>query len=456
MNIFEYYTEKNKDSNWKTLYQSTAAKNFGKTFLYINTNYRSLYAFVDTFKKFLEYNNVDRSHWKLHEKHGQEEAKQWVVNMTHSKLFKRDKSVYSLTAKGAAFEDMIERDFDENTAWLLIYLFLSNSYFGLVPNYVNKTCDKVIAALVEAGYSYEDVIERIKNVLLRKNISVTELFETEIFWMLSFYRDKDFIYIFRNSSQAEKEMLYHYCVGNYKNRTYSDCISYKFKPSGQYAKNTFVDDLKTIYFSTLISKDKPQSLKDFVSSATTHYEAIYTIKKNIFEAFIKEHEDVFQIVFKEVFGDIEEDIVNDYEYTPREIKHVKEEKIDDTTAKNEEQIKRMSSVLKRIAKEKANYKCELHDLNDCRYFTSKESNQNYLEIHHLVPREFSNEFEHSIEIIDNYTALCPHCHRLLHFATDRERIYALNYLFNKRHNALEQKNVVVSVKELKAFYGIEE
>ena len=165
MNIFEYYTEKNKDSNWKTLYQSTAAKNFGKTFLYINTNYRSLYAFVDTFKKFLEYNNVDRSHWKLHEKHGQEEAKQWVVNMTHSKLFKRDKSVYSLTAKGAAFEDMIERDFDENTAWLLIYLFLSNSYFGLVPNYVNKTCDKVIAALVEAGYSYEDVIERIKNVL---------------------------------------------------------------------------------------------------------------------------------------------------------------------------------------------------------------------------------------------------------------------------------------------------
>lgn len=459
MNIYEYYVEKNKDSKWRTLYQSTAAENFGKTFLYINTNYRSLYAFVDTFEKFLAYNNVDRSQWPLHAQHGQEKAKQWVVNMTQSKLFRKTGNMYSLTAKGIAFKDMIDQEFSEDAQWLLIHLFMSNSYFGLVPNYITKTCNKVLSALIEAGYTYEEIIEKIKHVLSRKSISITELFATEIFWMLTFYREKDFLYIFKNSNTAEKDTLYNYCINNYQNHTYSDSISYKFKPSGQYAKNTFIDDLKTIYFTTLVSKDKPQSITEFLNSNVNHYTEIYMLgkeEKEKLEEFVSKHADVFQVVYKEVFGDIEEDLVNDYEYTPRDTKNVKEEKVDDTTAKNEEQIKRMSSVLKRMAKEKAGYKCELHDLNNCRYFTSKESKQNYLEIHHLVPREFSNEFEHSIEILDNYIAMCPHCHRLLHFATDRERISSLNYLFNKRHSNLESKKIVVSIKELKLFYGIEE
>ena len=109
-----------------------------------------------------------------------------------------------------------------------------------------------------------------------------------------------------------------------------------------------------------------------------------------------------------------------------------------------------------MTKEKTQYKCELSDLFNCKYFTAKETNKNYLEIHHFVPREFSNEFEDSIEILDNYVALCPHCHRMLHLAVDRERIGALSFLLNKRKVALHEHHIDVDIDTIKTFYGIEE
>ncbi|WP_425463706.1 HNH endonuclease [Methanocalculus natronophilus] len=77
-----------------------------------------------------------------------------------------------------------------------------------------------------------------------------------------------------------------------------------------------------------------------------------------------------------------------------------------------------------------------------------------MEIHHLVPREFSNEFQHSIEIIDNYVALCPHCHKMLHYANDRERYSALKYLFNKREVKLKNKDISLTVNEIKSYYNV--
>ena len=457
MNIFDYYIEKNKDANWVDLYRSTANKNNGKTFLYINTNYRSIYAFIDIFSKFYKYNNLDRNQWQVNANHGQEEAKQWVINMAHSKLFKKDGNHYSLTAKGEAFKAFIDAEFDYASQWPIIYMFLNNAYFGLKPNYINKTCESIMEALTESGFTYEEIVESAKEGILNKDISITDLFKKDIFWILTFYKDKDFLYLYKIATQAEKEQLHNFCISNYKSKIYSDCISYKFKPSGQYAKNTFIDDLKTLFVSISVAHKQPLTLDEYVFAVLSSYKETYSIEEEKIFQFVDCYRGVFQAIFKEVFGNNEDDIISDYEYTPRSPKEKPtEEKIDDTTTDNEEKIKKMSAVLKRMTKERAKYLCELHDLHDCRYFTSKESNKNYLEIHHLVPREFSNEFEKSIEIIDNYVPLCPHCHRMLHLATDRERLSALTYLYNKRNADLKAKHIEVSLKELRAFYGIEE
>ena len=92
----------------------------------------------------------------------------------------------------------------------------------------------------------------------------------------------------------------------------------------------------------------------------------------------------------------------------------------------------------------------------CKYFTSKEENQNYLEIHHLVPREFSYEFDTSIEFVDNYIPLCPHCHRMLHLAVDRERKGCITYIYNQRKNRLKSCGLDIDLKELFEYYDIDD
>ncbi|MBE7075446.1 MAG: hypothetical protein E7375_00040 [Clostridiales bacterium] len=99
----------------------------------------------------------------------------------------------------------------------------------------------------------------------------------------------------------------------------------------------------------------------------------------------------------------------------------------------------------------------------CKYFTSKEENQNYLEIHHLVPREFSYEFDTSIEFVDNYIPLCPHCHRKIHKAVDRERIPMINFLFNIKKDKFKENNLLktvndknLDIKLLHKFYHVNE
>lgn len=455
LDIFEYYIERNKDANWAETFKSTSNKNNGKTFIYINTNYRSIYAFEDIFYKFLEYNGKKREEWSIGS-HGQEVAKQWVINMTQSKFFKKDKHVYTLTAKGESFKLFLDSEPKENTKWVIIYLFLQNAYFGMKPNYISKKVEEILKTFYDVGLTKNDIENKIKEVLIEKNISLLDLFKKDIFWLLSFYKDEDFLKIYLSSTEEEKEKLYQYAVTQYKNKLYMDVISYKYKPSGQYAKNTFIDDLKILYFTYKTLNNKPQNLTDYISDLFEEYEKLYVFDKKTAVNFVENNINVFQTIFKETFGDIEDDLINDYVYQDMSEQNITEDKIDDTSAANETRIRQISSVLKRMAKERVNYICELDTLFDCKYFTSKENNKNYLEIHHLVPREFSNEFEKSIEIIDNYTALCPHCHRLLHFATDREREAALRFLFNKRKEALEAKGIIVEFKQLKEFYNIEE
>lgn len=91
----------------------------------------------------------------------------------------------------------------------------------------------------------------------------------------------------------------------------------------------------------------------------------------------------------------------------------------------------------------------------CTYFTSKETHQNYLEIHHLIPREFSNDFDTSIEILENYVVLCPKCHRKIHLAEDNERKHMINILFNNRVNLLNAKGITIELEQLYKYYNIE-
>lgn len=473
--ILDYYLKQNKNPKYVDEYQSTSAKKSGCTFWHTNVNFRTLFSFVDTFTKFSKYDSRDRKDWDVYS-NKEVKAKHWTVRMQQSKLFKlynknKKNNTYKLTAKGEAFKDFVNiiNDskfyFSENEKWSIIYNFVLNSYFDLKPNYILKKPIEIYNVLVSHGFEI-NYINQIFLDLLKKSdgMSKDDLFKFDAFWILTFYKDKDFLELYKSSSLSEKKELSDYAIScSHLSKKEiiqkNDLISKKYIPGGQYLISTFIDDVKTLYISYNL-----QQLDniDCVSLITNIYFLVNkfdsTIQLKKMKEFVLLHKDVFEVIFNEAILNKNIDTeINNLDDCSESIENVySEDKIDDTTIKNQKQLRKTSQILKRITKEKNDYHCELENLNSCKYFTSKENGKNYLEIHHLIPFEFSNDFDSTLEVIENYVALCPYCHRLLHFGVDRERNSALTYLYNQRKTNLKNKGLDLKLKDLLSYYGFDE
>lgn len=468
MKIKEYYLVKNRDSNWYNRFYQCGDVGDGSIFKCFSTNYRDLSAFEYYFSEFKKYVGIPRSQWNKKSTTGQEIAKQYVVNMVDSFLYlstrnKDHELVYELSSRGQDFERMTTQEFSENEKKLLFIIYLMNSSFKKTPRYLLKQSWKVWDCWKKANLKEEELYNQIKTFLITEseNKKVYNIFDYDIIWNLSFYTDTDFLKLYNVSSDLEKDELKTLTKEDYKNSNNKNVLSWKYK-STNFQRPTLFDTLIIIYLAKVI-KDcqiNDYSFNEFYLSLTDAYSGIYNINKRKVIDYIFSNENIFKVIFKNATSE-EDDFTERYVpvYRPvseKEMKTLLSEKIDSTSQEGVEKLEVVRSVLKKLAKEKSHYKCALHDLNNCNYFTSKEEHKNYLEIHHLVPREFSYNFEDTIEFVENYIPLCPRCHRMIHKAEDRERIKLINYLFSQRHEELTKHKINITIKDLYDFYKIDE
>ena len=358
---------------------------------------------------------------------------------------------------------MLDSDFSKEERWILIYLTILNGYFANIPNYIDVRSNEIVNIMEKRGVSKEKYISILKNFIDSCDIGTEEIFMNDYLYFDSFYKDFediDFLQMFINASDAEKKELKEYVQSRPRNREITKeetcTISYKYKSTGSYVKSTLVDNAKIQYFSLILLNNSYKNYEDFIDYALFRYNEIYkNIEIEKIKSFIADHEAVYKLIYEELF-----DIIQ-YSLNFRDEKEVNEqdvdlnEKIDDTDMYAVEKYNRVSTVLKKLAKVNSNYRCELEDFYGCQYFTSKESHKNYVEVHHLIPRAVGNDFENSIEVVENYVTLCPHCHRLVHLGEDVERKPALHNLYLKRKELLHEKGLDISEKELKDYYLIE-
>ena len=104
-----------------------------------------------------------------------------------------------------------------------------------------------------------------------------------------------------------------------------------------------------------------------------------------------------------------------------------------------------NQILISHAIEGAHYLCEHNRSHET--FTSKATGKAYMEGHHLIPLKYQQEFSCSIDVYANIVCLCPVCHKLLHFGTDKERTYAAEKLFDSRHTRLEHSGIDISKRD---------
>lgn len=487
MKLKDEYKEMCSDYEFLSQYSETGSGKYGKIFAFQNTNYRLVLSFIKNYKTFKEgANGVDRSLWELNSNHGQEKLKQHTQNMIKARFFSKNERTYYNTRKGEVLENL--DDFTDEEKWILLYLLLIDSYFDNIPGYILKRTNEIY----EDFFVYVNSKSNINNMIFdfiqkSKKNNIEELFKHDYLYFDTFYipfKNYDFLNYYVNSSCEEKEELYEYIINNYKelkellkkrksgneeeyskannillNNNY-DVISRKYRPSGVYDKNMVVDNAKILYVSSFINENRFIDFQDFIKKVVNKYSEIESINEGkIYQFIFNLYKDIYELSYINIFNpEYDDNIPIAENLTTEEENEILEEAQKNTVIEDIDQRIKSSSVLKKKALERANYKCELEDYCDCssHYFTNKKNGKNYVELHHLIPREFSNDFDRSIEQIENYVSLCPRCHRFIHFAVDRERKSALHYLYLKRIGSLNLKGIKLDETQLKQYYRIEE
>lgn len=86
-----------------------------------------------------------------------------------------------------------------------------------------------------------------------------------------------------------------------------------------------------------------------------------------------------------------------------------------TQVQREINIYSRNSALRAFVKSRANYSCEMPD---CDYIAfEKENGEKYIEVHHIIPLANGGE-----DSITNTVALCPTCHRKMHYSMNKEQL----------------------------------
>ena len=451
MSLLNIYKEQNKNLDWFEKYHSLGKNKRGKVFGYINTNFRTQSSFINHFKEFENVEDIDRKDWTI-ASYGQESDKHRVINMLSSKLFKKEKIdengkkfLYSKTAKGQVYKKFINEidKFSKEEKWLLNYVFLLNGHYSNTKNHIYEKIIFLIEWFASINLNYEKLLSLAEESL--KSAELAELVKTDFFYLMSFHTELDFLEIYFNATSEEKEELYNYILSNLKSKNKNCVISKKYQLGGNYIFSQAFDEFKVFYQTMLLVNRKGSDINHVIEylfkdknniQSFIQTENIYSIIRNIFLDFYD---------IKEEFTDAEIEKVLIKEDGPQEY-------IDDTLTGGRRKIKQIFAAKKKQSRDLHNHTCVLKKLNGCKQFTAKATNKKYVEIHHIIPQEFRNEFENSIEVFANYAALCPYCHSLIHKAVDGERAPSIRFLYNDRIDKLKNFNLDISENKLLEFY----
>lgn len=460
MTLLEVYKEKNKDLGWSKKYSSLAKNNFGRFFEYTTTNFRTQKAFIYHFRKFLKVENQARNKWSIQKHHGQLVDKQRVVNLVQSKLFKKKPDgLYSRTQKGLLYTGFINSSFSAPVKLLINYIFLINGYYANRKNYIlhRVKVDLLDSFVSLEGFTDDKLIDYAKELL--STTTLEGALQQPFFFLHSFYNDLDFLTIYLRASNSERNELAEYIENNLRTHNFACTISKKYRPAGNFNHEMLLDETRVFLLTLLFSKIEDINLNSAYEIFIENFKQnIFNINENTVLKYLHSNENVFTPIILEIL-EVEEPEVSLEEGKiefRQPIKDVPEDFIDETSEVERQRIKSIFNIRKKQARILSGYKCELEKINNCKpiYFTSKGTGKNFLEVHHFVPREFRNDFTHSIEVFANLVSLCPRCHRQIHLAVDRERKPLINSLYNDRKKRLGMVGLSLELPAIHEYYKI--
>lgn len=108
-----------------------------------------------------------------------------------------------------------------------------------------------------------------------------------------------------------------------------------------------------------------------------------------------------------------------------------------------------SKTLKDYIKKKHKYSCEIND--ECRYFLDNSDN-NYVEVHHIIPLNLQKQFRENLDVEQNMIVLCSHHHRMIHFGNKDCFNNLIEQIWKIKSNDLKEIKKDLTIDELKSYY----
>lgn len=463
MSLLELYIERNKQKNW----QDKMGEDKNLYLFEFTWNFRNLLMFEDGFRTYSKLCSMDAEQLGKYIEQNPAQAKSFIANMNRTKLFMTSGGKRVLSAKGEVYEKFLLEKMSKDDRWFVDYMFVVDSYFKLETNYIFAQTERVFTKWLKAGYALGQIYNSLIYLFNIREGNMEEYLRTEYLIMITFLNDPDFLRAYRAADEFEKGELHDYIVDNYNKARYNCLVSAKFSPAALTDCDTVLDDAKILFFSHYLMNSHPISLEDMLDIFSQVYTRFYKLNTKKTVNFMMMYEDVFRMTYLNLFSDMQDfylslkmddDILaNTYEHiSDSSLDELIKDNVDYTTTDSINALAKLNSMLSANAKSETGYKCELDEESGCRYFTTKTSGKNYLEIHQLIPRDYANEFSVPIERASNYVALCPHCHRLIHNAADEERFKVLAQIYAKRKERLDADGIIPTNELLFAIYGIEQ
>jgi 5-methylcytosine-specific restriction protein A len=98
----------------------------------------------------------------------------------------------------------------------------------------------------------------------------------------------------------------------------------------------------------------------------------------------------------------------------------------------------------------ADYLCEFDKQH--KHFISKFTGKNYVEAHHLIPMQYQEKFNFSLDIHANIVCICLTCHKKIHFGLFQVKKEILEKLFYDRINRLTKVGINLTLDQFFSYY----
>lgn len=297
MSILEYYQEKQKDIAWYNRFQSTAKDQCGKLFTCLNVNFRKLASFFTQLDEFKDKDGIRRADWNSYQENGQEKDKHRIVNLKNAGLIVNIDDKYVITEKGHEVLRINEdNDLTDREKWILLLMLIMDYKTEERSLDLIKSVIILINDLSNQGIDRTDFIK-----MLRAEINVNnkeQLFQSDVFWLITFAKDSEFIKKYLSEGKEEKQKLYDWVLMCSKNKKSTDCIAHKFVSGGAYSVSTFNEDINIVLSVLILASIQDTNWNGYLKVVSKLYP---TCNFDKITSFVNENIEIYNKVYKNTF-----------------------------------------------------------------------------------------------------------------------------------------------------------